>query len=994
MFAQPLVGSESKANETNDTDDEQPILLLPPSTTPQSTLDDMDIGSNTSGKDTCISDSEPAMARRKPLACGLGNLGNTCFMNSTLQCLAHTEPIRRYFLSGEYEADLNRDNPLGTGGELATQFANLIAEMWGIPAKRRNVVGSSSASYASTSTSAVYPRSFKYCLGKHAEQFMGYDQHDSQELATYLLDALHEDTNRVTKKPYIEKPEQGEDEPDEVAANKAWALHLQREDSQVLENFMGQVKSRLECCEEDCNRVSTTFDPFMYLSVPIPGASERKLKVTFCPLDPNQKMKNLSLTINKTASLRQYMEKMNDELINLGICNEPIPLHDLCPVDVWSNEIFSWYKADSEIDRIRDSDTTFIYQLRSLLEVQEISSKEEKSDNFESKFVKSRTRNRYKLDLETITKLNKDDEWMKELENYVRQPNLLYSMFNPNRGTIDERMDFHRRLENFIDLCHNEIMEEEPSGLKRTREESDDNGKVEGSVSPFEDSILALSDRCDASRTFKGVNKRHDVAILEFCANKMRQFILRLVREKKNRHKDGITIQIVMRRPYNASHSSTQANTFASPLVIRIPANMTVYGFRQEVANRISRSLRSGHPAARAGTGESSSEMGVKRSSKSEDDELFGSPALLILRQIPLTFDRKQGYSNKANLSNNKKLGMLEKVGSQTANGRQAVLAVESDEAEQALVADIVGPNGTVTLDWPMELCDRSFDLNEYEASNDGTKDESSSSNDQVQKVTSVLDCIKKYCQMEQLEETEMWYCNRCKKHVQAWKQFHLYRAPPILIVHLKRFHYSATTHRRDKITAFIDFPLEGLDLTESFSHYSEEEKPIYDCYAVSNHYGGLGGGHYTAYTLSDDGSWCHYDDSKVTTNIDKGEVVSEAAYVLYYRRQDVSVGQNFVDTSAMICEQAMIPRDSSEVSSNNTTQAADDDMAMDDADEASSTADIRMVDTDMGSQASSRTCSSPMGSVEGDNDSHEPGDLVTDDSVYQPPVGDDFPLQ
>ena len=69
---------------------------------------------------------------------------------------------------------------------------------------------------------------------------------------------------------------------------------------------------------------------------------------------------------------------------------------------------------------------------------------------------------------------------------------------------------------------------------------------------------------------------------------------------------------------------------------------------------------------------------------------------------------------------------------------------------------------------------------------------------DEKTKSISVLDCISKYCQVEQLEETEMWYCNRCKDHVRAWKQFHLYRTPPILIIHLKRFHYSALSHRSD----------------------------------------------------------------------------------------------------------------------------------------------------------------------------------------------------
>jgi len=290
-------------------------------------------------------------------------------------------------------------------------------------------------------------------------------------------------------------------------------------------------------------------------------------------------------------------------------------------------------------------------------------------------------------------------------------------------------------------------------------------------------------------------------------------------------------------------------------------------------------------------------------------------------------------------------------------NGHKLSFAMPSNEKEQVVVTNLVKNRGRIYLYFEESDDCKVFDGGEFD-SVEVPEDGSAILTKEPKPDISVLDCIENYCKKEQLEDSEMWYCNKCKTHVRAWKQFNLYRAPPILIIHLKRFFFSASTHRRDKITRKIDFPLEGLDIRDLVSSYGGNEEPIYDCYAVSNHFGGLGGGHYTAYTLSDDGTWCNYDDSRVTTDIDPKEVVSEAAYVLYYRRRGLPVGEDrdlIVDTqmSPMVCEHGDIRGEASEVSSNNTALAGDMDLTLDDTD----------------SNASSKTALSPMESI--DNNDH-----------------------
>ncbi len=196
---------------------------------------------------------------RQPIgAVGLMNLGNTCFMNAALQCLFNCTPLTDYFLGIYWEDEVNSDNVLGHKGEMVKAYARLLESLW-----------------SSNSSSVRNPSAFKHTVGSIMPMFSGNEQHDVHEFVAFMLDAMHEDLNRVKgKKPYIKRSEWREEEDEEITARKAWKGYLLRNRSIIVDLFQGQLRSQLRCLY--CGYVSVTFDPFMYLSVPLLKADLKK----------------------------------------------------------------------------------------------------------------------------------------------------------------------------------------------------------------------------------------------------------------------------------------------------------------------------------------------------------------------------------------------------------------------------------------------------------------------------------------------------------------------------------------------------------------------------------------------------------------------------------------------------------------------------------------------------------------------------------------------
>ena len=242
---------------------------------------------------------------------GLINMGNTCYLNSSLQCLSNTEILTKYFLSGDYSKEINNGNLDSSKGEIAKAYYNLINMMW----KEKH--------------KAIPPQEFRHVFCKKEVFFQNSEQHDSQEFLFALLNDLHDDLNRVTNKKYEEMQEKQKGETDLEASNRYWEYHKSRENSIIVDLFQGQYKSIIRCLT--CGNESISFDTYMNLQLPIP---EKKMqnqikfflsngKIIYISIKLNDyiEIKDLVLRALQYIDYNKYMEYLTTEKISNNIFN-------------------------------------------------------------------------------------------------------------------------------------------------------------------------------------------------------------------------------------------------------------------------------------------------------------------------------------------------------------------------------------------------------------------------------------------------------------------------------------------------------------------------------------------------------------------------------------------------------------------------------------------------------------------------------------------------
>ena len=847
---------------------------------------------------------------------GLTNLGNTCYMNSALQCVRSVRELTEYFLEDKYKKELNPQNPLSHNGQVAKSYASLLHEI-----------------YSPNAQSAFAPRNFKNVIGKYGPSFSGYGQQDSQEFLLFLLDGLQEDLNRIHKKPYIEKPDSTDEMVnDQVAlqemADKCWEIYKARNDSVITDLFAGMYKSTVRC--PICEKVSIIFDPFNNLTLQLPIESLWSKRIHFFPLggeaiyisvdidkvDDSRDTRNSDVGASYFANLMIYQNATFMALKEYVAGKVKVDPKRMVVAESYKSKIYKTFddKVSLNEETIADSDVIGIWEL------------EDQPTNFPQP-KKNKVKSAYYYNVPEEEPFSEGDTILDE--------RMLVAIIQRRKGVgkfqskelfgfpafiivkRDEARDYDAILRKVLarvaTMTSRKFLQEaswdEGYPFDSNAEDSDTvlmstdeadssaDSRVQATSLGSEDGMVDISMRADSERGPQQKSLAPNAQELEgqfrstpsmlrtgsFITPEVRNLFemkvhpsngrqsiptgLNSIEEGKNYYtltSRRQTMSLTKRKLSVQEEINRRQQNLYSPVVSDEEIDDALPPAPSQAAPENSGSDSEGLPTVEQLTLPTTNNFGMfSRNTPRNKKGLItysnkGNPASRSTgtnpQKIPYNKHRLITYSRKGKHTSAKKDRKLSSPPREDAALLclgDAIVVDWSDEGYDALFGGTQGYDddmrGAPTWEKVPTLTDP--DLEEKRRLRSSRKKNG----------VTLDDCLDEFGKSEILSENDAWYCPRCKEHRRASKKFELWKAPDILVIHLKRF--SAQGRFRDKLDLKVDFPIEGLDLSHRLAIHEEGKSPIYDLFAVDDHYGGLGGGHYTAFAKNFlDEKWYEYN--------------------------------------------------------------------------------------------------------------------------------------
>ena len=785
---------------------------------------------------------------------GLTNLGNTCYMNSALQCIRSVEELAIYFLAGNFKYDINADNPLGHQGAVAKTYAGLLASI-----------------YSEEGMSSFAPKNFKTTLGRVAPIFSGYGQQDSQEFLSFLVDGLHEDLNRIKKKPYTEYPESDDNTVNDPEAIKALGdkfrdIHHSRNDSIAMDLFNGFYKNTMVC--PDCNKVSITFDPYSLITLQLPIEQTWQHTVKFVPLSGH--LWEVEIDIDKNATIKGLKEYVGKRF--------GIEWNRLMISEVYSHKFYRHLEDTDTVAEcnITQRDEIFVFELEAV-------PSNWPSPKKKNKYERTYWNNDSEIDLPAFDHPHHDKVMV---PIFHRKPTSTAYRANgwalelwPSYILVDrnEAKDYDTILKKVLakvaQMTTRDILTEGSLSLPESASGSDVIVTTEEDASPngdprVQDISVEGEDMVEVTMT-----ESADTAAEAIQADNGVPGILRPEGFLPPSFRNLFEMKYARwsKEYVPTGWSGFDANKNYEPISkrVRVPSTRASSVQSTEAASEATSSDADDDENIQFSADVQSS---MELTNQSSDEDIM-QPSI----EEPPAFARGGRQKNKKSrkMTKQERKHMRNKNFGKGKKGKNPYHTEQPsqsyDEPEDEDDERLIKMGESIILDWTPDAWDALFGGNSYDDPRgksalidvDAWEDKELSERKAKRAARkknglTLEECFAETSKSEVLSEDNAWYCNRCKELRRATKTLEIWTAPDILVVHLKRF----SSHRvfRDKVDALVDFPIEGLDLTDRIG-LSEGKDLVYDLFAVDNHYGGLGGGHYTAYAKNFfDQQWYEYN--------------------------------------------------------------------------------------------------------------------------------------